>query len=482
MKLERLATLFVLVLPAVAPWAAHAADEPAVYDLGDRLELFVDDTLIDEITGEAELYLHKPVPKEVVLVTDEPWEGNTSAYYTIFQDGPLYRMYYRGSHFDEKTRKATHPQVVCYAESSDGVNWTKPKLGLIEFDGSKENNIVAEGLGSHNFAPFKDANPDCHPGAKYKAMGSGKAKAKRGLFAFKSPDAIHWSLMADEPVITKGAFDSQNLAFWDPASGVYRAYWRIFTSSVTTGKTSKPGGFRAIRTATSENFLDWGPHADLTYGDAPDEHLYTNAICPYPRAPHILIGFPTRYHPERGSQVEPTLMASRDGHTFHRWLEPVIPVTAPKDRDGNRSNYMAWGLVQLPGNKKECSVYASEAYYTGPDSRLRRFTYRVDGFVSLRALPAGGQLITKPLVFDGKQLVINFATSGAGSVRVEIQDAAGTPIPGFTLADSSEITGDQIEQVVTWKQGPTVSKLAGRPVRLRFVLKDGDVYSYRFAE
>lgn len=480
MTLGRLTVMLVFVLLAAAPWTTQAADSPAVRDIGDRLELFVDDYLVGEITGDAELHLHKPAPQEVVLVTGEPWEGNTSAYYTIFEDGPLYRMYYRGSHFDEKTRKSTHRQVVCYAESSDGVQWKKPELGVVEFDGSKQNNIVVDELGSHNFAPFKDANPACPPEAKYKAVGSGKANGKRGLYAFKSPDGIHWSLMAEEPVITKGAFDSQNLAFWDPASAVYRAYWRIFTSGVAAGKTKKAARFRAIRTATSEDFLDWGPHADLTYGDAPDEHLYTNAIRPCPRAPHILIGFPTRYHPERGSQVEPTFMASRDGRAFHRWLEPLIPVTAPKDRDGNRSNYMAWGLVQLPGNDREYSVYASEAYYTGPDSRLRRFTYRVDGFVSCRAAAGGGELITKPLVFDGRQLVINFATREGGSVRVEIQDAGGTPVPGFTVADAPDITGDRIEQVVAWKQGPDLGGLAGKPVRLRFVLNNADLYSIRF--
>jgi hypothetical protein len=141
---------------------------------------------------------------------------------------------------------------------------------------------------------------------------------------------------------------------------------------------------------------------------------------------------------------------------------------------------MGWGLVTLPGNDRELSVYATEAYYTGPDSRLRRFTYRVDGFVSAGAPAAGGELLSKPLVFDGKELAVNFATSGEGSLRVEIQDAGGGPVPGFTLADSAALSGDEIEQVVAWKQGPDVARLAGKEVRLRFVLKDADLYSFRF--
>ena len=442
---------------------ASFAGEPI--DIGSRLELFVDDYLIDKMTGDAEQRLHKPAPHEVVLVTDKPWEGNTSAYYTVFQDGELYRMYYRGSHYDTETRRMSHRQVACYAESTDGINWTKPELGLFEFEGSKQNNIVWDGVGTHNFTPFKDPDPDCPPEARYKALGGGRG----GLCAFQSPDAIHWSLMSEQAVITKGAFDSQNLAFYDTVRGEYRDYHR-------QGRAGK----RDIMTCTSPDFLEWTEPVFLEYPGAPKEHLYTNAVQPYYRAPHIFIAFPTRYHPERGSQVEPTLMSSRDGRSFHRWTEALIPVTAPEDRDGNRSNYMAWGIVALPDRDKELSVYATEAYYTGPDSRLRRFTYRMDGFVSVHAPESGGELLSKPLTFEGRELVINYATAAAGSIRVEIQDADGKPLPGFALADSAEISGDEIEQVVAWKNASDVNPLAGKPVRLRFVLKDTDLYSIRF--
>ena len=444
-----------------------SAGEPV--RIGNRLELFVDNYLIDKITGDAGLKLHKPTPKEVVLTTDAPWEGNTSAYYTIFQDGSLYRMYYRGSHFNEETRKSAHGEAACYAQSTDGIHWTKPKLGICEFEGSKANNIVWDGVGTHNFTPFLDANPNCPPDAKYKALGRGDGRQNRELYAMKSPDGIHWSLVSDKPVITKGAFDSQNLAFWDGIRGCYVEFHRGFRD-----------GVRDIMTCTSDDFFNWTEPVWLEYPGAPKEHLYTNAIRPYRRAPHILIGFPTRYHPKRGSQVEPTLMVSRDGRTFHRWIEALIPVTAPENRDGNRSNYMGWGLVKLPGNDREYSVYATEAYYEGPGGRLRRFTYRVDGFVSLSASAGGGEMTTGPLVFDGKQMLINFATRETGFVRVEIQDVDGRPTPGFSLDESLEISGDQIEHVVAWKQDSEVGSLAGKPVRLRFALKKADLYSIRF--
>jgi hypothetical protein len=118
-----------------------------VEDVGSRLEPFVDDYLIDRLTGSAKLALQRPTPREVVLTADKPWEGNTSAYYTVFQDDDRFRLYYRGSHWNEIEKKATHREVTCYAESPDGIHWTKPELGLFEFDGSKQNNIVWDGPG-----------------------------------------------------------------------------------------------------------------------------------------------------------------------------------------------------------------------------------------------------------------------------------------------------------------------------------------------
>ena len=152
---------------------------------------------------------------------------------------------------------------------------------------------------------------------------------------------------------------------------------------------------RDIKTATSDDFLNWTNPDWLSYPvGTPSEHLYTNAIMLYERAPHLMLGFPTRYNPAT-QQVEPILMSSRDGVLFDRWQEPLIPITAPEDRDGNRSNYMAWGLVPTGDDGRELSVYATEAYYAGPDSRIRRFTYRTDGFVSAKASGGIGELVTR---------------------------------------------------------------------------------------
>ena len=478
-------------------------------DIGSRRELFVDDALIERLEG-ARRQLHHPVARDIAIVHDAPWEGAGSGYHTVIRDGDLYRMYYRGSALGvDKGKIKIGRQVYCYAESRDGVTFTKPNLGLFEYGGSKENNIIWTGVGVHNFAPFLDTNPDCKPDARFKALAG--TAAEGGLFAFKSADGIHWSLMRKEPVVTEGAFDSQNLAFFDETAGKYRAYFRTFTKGITTGKGWKPAGFRAIRTASSEDFLDWGDEADLTYKDSPVEHLYTNQIGPYFRAPHILIGFPTRYI-ERGwsdsmralpepklreeraaghlrygtALTEGLLMASRDGVHFERWNEAFL--RPGSERPGTwlyGHQYIAWHAVEtassLPGAPNELSLYASEGSWHGDSNSMRRYTLRLDGFVSVNAGWKGGELITKPLTFDGNQLTLNFATSAAGAIRVELQTADGKPIPGFTIEECAEAFGDAIERPVTWKSGTDVSSLAGKPVRLRITMHDADLYSFRFS-
>ncbi|HIE96612.1 MAG: hypothetical protein ABGZ23_27490 [Fuerstiella sp.] len=428
-------------------------------DVGNRLELFVDDHLIDKTEGDVSRQLLRPKPQEVVFETGEPWEGNTSGYYTVFQDGDTYRMIYRGWRHDEKM-KAVHKEVTCYAESKDGIHWTKPKLGLFEWNGSKENNIVWLGPGTHNFTAFRDSNPAAPAEEKYKAFG-GVGSFGGGLVPFTSPDCVHWAQRQEKPVITNGAFDSQNLAFWDTDRGEYRAYWRYFGD-----------GVRAIRTATSTDFIHWENEADLAYPEGtPNEHLYTNAIQKYFRAPHLFIGFPTRFEP-KSQQVEPILMTSRDGVMFQRYADAVIPRTAPKDRNHNRSNYMVWGMFQLPGKPNEISIYGTENYYESTPGRVRRFVYRVDGFVALRGGADGGQVTTKPLRYKGQQLLLNYVVKPGGALTVEVLNDAGE-----VIGKSGTLSGNAVHAKVTWVQKPALGK---GTVQLRFTITNADVYSLRF--
>jgi len=514
------AAAFGLAAGNPGPFRRRAAAEPVsldtTIDIGSRRELFIDRFLIDRLEGGAEQRLHHPTPRGLAVVHDAPWEGSGSGYHSIFQDGDLYRMYYKAWHLDVSGGRLDshqHPLYCCYAESDDGVHWRKPQLGLHAFRGSKQNNIViASGqlgplhVDAGHPAVMKDANPAAVSDARYKALL--RSAKPNGLLPFKSPDGIHWAPMTDRPILSGlGAFDSQNLAFWDPVLGKYRAYWRIFTAGVTSDKKWKPSGYRAIRTATSDDLVHWAKPTDLTYVDSPPEHLYTNQVKPYRRAPHLLIGFPTRYiergwsdsmralpeaehrrqraaaSPRYGTAItEGLLMASRDGVRFKRWNEGFLRPGIERSGTWNYGQqYIGWQLVEtesaLAGAPRELSLYATESYWTGRGSALRRYTLRLDGFVSVSAPMRGGQLLTKPLRFAGRALHVNFATSAAGSMRVELQHPDGTPWPGFSLADCDQLFGDSVDRQVTWKQDPNVKLPYGQPVRLRFQFNDADLYS-----
>lgn len=470
MKLSTL--LLVASLPAIL--------SAAPIDIGNRLELFADDYLIGKMSPGISRHVHQPVAKDVVFSADAPWEGNTSGYYTVFRDGDRIRMIYRGwAHEPTKRVRQRHPEVTCLAESRDGLYFTKPNLGLWEWNGSKQNNIILMGAATHNFAAFKDLNPKAPPEARYKGIGGEKRAG--GLFVFHSPDGIHWKKISEKPVITDGAFDSQNLAFWDAHAGIYRAYYRIFSQGGTDGGQWRPKGFRAIRTAVSDDFINWKPGVDLTYPeDTPEQHLYTNAIQPYERAPHLLIGFPTRYLPDEGQRVEPIFMVSRNGIHFRRYNEPVIPESAPVDRAGNRSNYMTWGMVSLPDEPGKISVYATEAYYGLEPGRVRRFVYRTDGFVSLRSTTAEGEIITKSLKWNGKNLYLNAAVRKGGSVRAELIGESGKPVPGFSVQDAVPFSGDSIAARVQWKNGKSLDSIWDRSLSVRIVMKNADLFALQF--
>ncbi len=452
-----------------------------------RLEPLVDDYLIDELDG-AEQVLHQPTAREVAIDHDVPWEGNTSTYHVVFQDDDVVRMYYRGSHYDVAARKATHAEYVCYAESDDGIHWRRPELGLVEFQGSKANNIVLEGIGTHDFAPFKDTNPDAAADEKYKALGRGPG----GLHAFKSADAIHWEPMAEGPVITEGAFDSLNLAFWDSLRSSYVEFHRGFKNHEGVGR------LRDIQTSTSADFRTWTEPEFLSYSGAPPEHLYTNAVLPYPRAPHIYFGFPKRFVPGRNLTGHPTsgasdavFMTSRDGVNFHRFAEALIRPGPQRDNWVSRNTLPAWGMVttksSFPDAPDELSIYATESYYSGDSCRLRRFSIRQDGFVSIQAGADGGTMLTKPILIDGQvdandslALTVNFATSAAGTIRCEILTSDGQPIEGFAQGDCDPIYGDEVSRAVSWNGQTNLSTLQGEAVRLRFHLNDANLYALQF--
>lgn len=487
--------VFVVLSAGLALGTAPGADAPV--QTGSRLELLVDHFLIDRLEG-ARLHLHPPRDEGPVLRFDQAWEGPFSGYVTIVRAGERLRAYYRGK--PAADRDGSDNEVTCCAESADGRHWTRPALALFEVQGARTNNVVLAHAApaSHNFCPFVDERPGVAADERFKALGGTMAS---GLLAWKSADGLRWQRLGSQPVLTKAMvpfsymFDSQNVAFWSVAERRYVCYFRVFKD-----------GIRRIARSESDDFLHWSPPVLMEYRHPsvgpPIEHLYTSQTHPYFRAPHLYVAIAARFMPGRrvltdeqaaAIQVDPRYFKDTSDAVFmttrpvegnaHRafydrtFLEGYIRGGLGPQNWVSRTGYPALNVVQT--GPAEMSVYVNQDY-AQPTAHLRRYSLRLDGFASLRAGYEGGQMVTKPLVFAGRHLFLNFATSAAGGVKVELQTAEGRARPGFTLADCQELIGNDLERQVAWKGGADLGALAGQPVRLRFVLKDADVFAFQF--
>ncbi|MBS0631984.1 MAG: hypothetical protein JSS11_08735 [Verrucomicrobia bacterium] len=486
--------------------ASAFAVEPLRF--GNRLEPFIDHYLIDRLDG-ASLTLHHPHYEGIAVPFNDPWDRDASGYPTIIQDNGLYRLYYRGGPRDATAGKSEgSTSYFCYAESHDGITWVKPKLGLVEFAGSKENNILLAPSPSNDpwtqsISPFLDTRPGVPVTERYKAIGG---QWPQGLYVLVSPDGLHWKKWRDQPVFKGGAFDSQNVAFWSETERCYVLYFRVFTgwTDYTTDKFTVEG-FRTIARTTSSDLVNWSAPKRMSFGDTPLEQLYTNHTRPYFRAPHIYLSTPMRLVPGhrflteaemdaqqlgkgfRGitghghdipNQVSDTvLMTSRGGTRYDRtFMEAFVRPGLDKGNWVSRNGVPATGLIQT--GKNEMSLYVGQNYVQ-PTAHLGRYSLRLDGFASVSAPYAGGEMLTKPFTVEGARLTLNYSTSAAGSLRVEVQTAEGEPIPGYTLEECPVIVGDTIERTVSWATTSDLTPLRGRAVRLRFVLKDADLFALR---
>jgi hypothetical protein len=459
-----------------------SAELAQAVQIGSRRELFVDCFLIDRLIGGAALRLSQPRDEGVAFPFDRPWEGCFSAYVTVVHDGNEYRAYYRG--VPVALAEGSAAEVTCLAQSSDGIHWTKPTLGLFEVAGCTDNNVVLAGTPpfSHNFTPLVDARPAVKADERYKALAGTE---ESGLVAFVSGDGVRWRRLCDQPVITGRGFGSQNVAFWSAHEQAYVSYFRTFKH-----------GIRRISRSTSPDFLSWSEPVVMEYGDKPIEHMYTNQTQPYFRAPHLYVSIAARYmHSRRVLTVEQAwainvdqgysadcsdgvFMTTRGDNRYDRSLMEgfLCPGIGP-EHWVSRTNFPALGVI--PTGNSEMSIYVNERYGQA-SAHLRRYSLRMDGFASAYAPYGGGEILTKPLVFTGKELLLNVATSAAGSVHVEVQDSAGAPLAGFELDSAVEIVGNDLDRVARWTTGADLSRLAGTPIRLRFVLKDAHLYSMRF--
>jgi len=450
-----------------------------IIDIGSDRELFVDNYLVEDLK-EASLELQHPVDEGEVLQFDLPWEGAFSAYVTIIQDGDIFKAYYRGL---PAIGNDQFKEVTCYAESEDGIIWTKPDLGIHEVNGSADNNvIIINEKFTHNFSPFLDQNPDGAKNEKYKALAG---KKKTGLFALVSSDGIHWEKKITESVIDEGNLDSQNVGLWSASENKYIAYFR-----------TSDQGFRSVSRSTSNDFKNWDAGKKMEFGGAPLEHLYTQQTSPYFRAPHIYLAIGARFMPNRkvisdqeaeklgvdtkyyNDCSDAVLMSSRGGNQYERqFMESYIRPGIGLQNWVSRSNYPALNVVQT--GEEEMSIYVNQDY-AQPSAHLRRYSMRLDGFSSLSAGFGGGEMLSKPFTFDGKALELNYSTSAAGEILVEILDVNGNKIPGYSKEECQPVIGNEISRTVYWNDSDDVSELSGTPVRMRVYLKDADLFSFKF--
>ena len=486
-------------------------------ELKSSRECFFDTFLLDMQCTTASLALHRPQFRETVMRHDAPWEGDGCDYHNLFFDKSwhgcdgshpegVYRMYYLGWEMinAEGTVHTTNDITVCYAESPDGISWTRPSLGICHFNGSTDNNIIMSNESirhirekSHldNFMVFIDGNPQCAPDQRYKAVGS----FGDGLWFFHSSDGIHFSIGGKLAI--EGYFDSLNVVFWDALAGKYRGFIRGFHKNDTRGDVD---GVRDIRYVESEDFVNWTPAEMLRYDDGEDIPLYTNCLSQYFRAPQLFVSFPSRYierkswngsfeelcgkekrlarmklHPRYGLSItDCAFMVSRNGLDFHRFGDAFMRPEIENGRNWLYGDcYPARGFVvtksPFPGAPDELSMYLYTNHWMGIPSTMDRYAVRMDGFASLHAGSREEHALTKFFTFTGGDLFVNFETSAMGYIFFTLCDTDGNEYP------SCETFGNALDRRIHFGDG-VVASLAGKPVRLRLRMRDADLYSLQF--
>jgi hypothetical protein len=474
-----------------------------IINIGDRRELFVDKTLIDRMDN-VWLQLHEPRPGGTAICIDQPWEGPANGPLTVFPFEGRYLMYYRAMMLKPDDESG----VLCVALSENGVVWRKPGLDLVGSNGRGDTNICADDRGLAFMAtPWLDTCPNVPAGERIKAITSetiggekhtafADPKGPKRLVFWVSADGFTFRRLHPQPELVSdlpNCFDGGNTMFWSEVEEQYVLYYRIFDNDGGTN-------YRSMARTTSKDLMQWTDSIPMTFGDTPREQFYTNQTQPYYRAPHIYIAPAARFMEGRRvltvAQAEEiglrnsrgnfydndcsdgVLLTTRAGSTQYdrTFMETFIRPGPSASNWVSRTNYPVTGILHT--SPEEMTLFVAR-HYMQESWHVERLQLRTDGFASVRAPWAGGEMISKPLTFAGDELEINYRSSAAGSVRVELQHADGKPLAGFSTEHCQEIIGDEMERVVVWKHGAGVGRLAGQPIRLRFSLRDADLYSFR---
>ena len=489
---------------AAAAWGGPARGNDAM-DVGLRRQLFFDHRFIAAERG-IRLEMHPPRKAGPVLLPERPWERDyIGSYLSVIEHEGVLKMWYMCAGGKGGGR-------LCYATSVDGIHWDRPALGVAEFEGSRENNIV--------LANFREGavmlDPVAAPEQRFKTLASfgGKRPSALGtlhngsLTLVTSPDGIHWKQEFD---VLPFHPDSMNVLLWDPRRQAYAAYLRGWNPLRVVVRDEIPRD-RILGNwpyAPNSNpfylwsFLKdkWPPAirselptviaADRL--DPADSDIYTPNVQVYPWADDAYVAFPTIFHHTAPPGKERVPMAglldvqfasSRDGVHFDRSdRRPYVRLGMTGEPD-SRGVYMGLGMIARGGEMFQ--YYGGSAADHGSRERaasaILRAVQRLDGFVFAGAGPEGGELVTPPLRFEGSRLCLNIDTSAAGEAAVELRGADGNAISGFALAECRTIIDNSTAHEVTWKAGGDLGRLRGQPVRLRISLRNARLYAFQFRE
>lgn len=475
-----------------------------------------DEDLIEK-QENMQLLSHKPERKNIALRCDDAWEGIHNGYGGLVKVGDTYRIYYRAypartlvQNMANAPYPSEHNETICLAESRDGIHFTKPNLGKYEFYGTTANNIVYNREEENdNFSVFYDENPDCPENERFKALSAFYINDYPYLRYYASADGYDFTYVRDLPLT--GVFDTYQTIVWDKETKQYYVYYRNYHApdgSEIPVNESMEKALRDVRVATSKDFVHFEELGRISFTDGEEPfQLYTNQVMKYFRDESTFIGFPVRYtdrvaekenyadmpiydyrskvisnYGRSGTaQTDCLIMTSKDGKTFHRRDEAFM-TSGPEARANwwYGDNYCVYGMAltksEIEGADDEISMYFPEGYRV-KNVNFRRYTIRQDGFFSWFGPYKGAEVLTKEIEIASESLVVNFATSSAGSLRVAICDENGKTIDGY---ESNVLFGDKVDRPVRFPK--SLAALSGKKVRLRFEMKDAHLYSFAFLD
>ncbi len=466
--------------------------------IGNLRQLFIDDFLIEE-SRNVKIIINPPVKMGPVLRADKEWESHrVGAYGSVVEDNGIYKMYYDCIDNDGNL-------FHCYAYSKDGIHWVKPNLGLVEYKGSKNNNILPLAPCGTVFIDLHDIRERRY---KYVTFGHGKRGFGKhyGVTVWWSEDGIHWQ--KNDKVALLLNPDTQNQAFWDDRINKYVAYLRAWcpkrcVARIEIDDIFEPWPFnpRSDRDYSPVSPNKWPmPTTELPIvfkydvWDPPNMDHYNPCVIKYPYAKDVYFMFPSAYlhfpDPPIGKYrndglLDIQLATSRDGIHWKRLSrDPYIRLGEEGELD-SKAMYMLVGMIRK--NSEIWMYYAGFDYSHGAYSydmkykgAIFRTVQRLDGFTSLYTDYKGGEIITKPLKVRGNMLEVNVDTSATGELRIEILDENYTPLKNYTLKDSDPIHANSCNKIVSWNHNTLIKGIEEKIIRLRFVMRSTKLYAFQF--